>query len=1240
MADFCASEYIDFKGAETLKVPTERVAQIVGNYKNDTLRTKKGFEDSAAEDVPTVLPRYKVRIFGETEGVEDADLPWAYPPYKASGLGPGESFEDELAPNTFVAVDDDKDGNLYIVKVYPNTQEQLARGNGNGEVKSGFLPGVTPDILHQAEGGTSTTGGSTTGSPLASSEVNSNWVPSKADEKQDEDAKEGAEFDRPCPTDKDKGGITGMERTISNLITEVENLQQDVQGIQNAVNDASAAILDGISWLVQEIRRWVLSQTSTLINQLVNLAPLASRFVANDATNRALSIISCLFLRLLLGLEQMIRDLLNEMIDTVLNMGTCVLENFLANFIGQLVGQLTAAINAALGAISSLLGSVISFGNEILEFVSSLIDFLTCRDLYEQQCATAKTWNILKGAEGSNITLDVNSIFEAAEGISNSFQAVTEVPSDIGSMEFTFDPGGALDDALTQCDVDSLLCGPPTVNFFGGDGAGASGNAVVSSTGQLLGVDIIMPGSYTTPPLVSIDTECGNGNGGTAIAGIGSTSVFVGIGTTQTGLGPSGTGTLSPTGIGSNIIGTFVRPGVTIPGGGGGTGGTTGITTGGTTLGSLSCGIYLDATGWTGPKDISFLVTESSSIFHTINIAGIGNFPENVFDTVKTVMGGRYYRCEAPNGTLHIGGDVPNNNAPYRLVVEEGGDDWDDMVMDIRGNAAPFIEIPCLPGGATPGGIGTATVTGVTKVLIPNTGYGYTASPNGSRGGMGRVWAGRCQTIVKRANRKWDPPYDPGEVVHLGYGDMVQFPAGSPIDINCSFRATMIPGSIVTGVNPCYKDMSSFGNGGGGLGAGNTSLSSGWQPKSMLGFDDSAGVFAGTQEVQFLVTTGSMFENNITIDGVLDVTGPEQGPPNSGTFLPGIGWDNKIQIRETITATINTSQVYTVTVRNTDGRSWTGTRIRFNQIAGRNHRLEVEDHTDYDWTDIRCEASMGQFYDIENRADGTAVCKFRVDPWPNLPNVFGYIIDYPYARSLGFNDQDIRYYLAGIDGQSGYYTSVLGNALGPLMQEKIDDPNWGKLPATFTSVSSWSGSVGSNPAGIFDLSSVAAAKAQGFTDQDIRFYLTNRYLGRIGPGVQALLDDPNWGPLADFKVSFTTPACPPSGIGTYPRYPIIPVMDDPTPLTPGTGYSCSDDTVSVIPDRGAKLSIADCDGGIIRLRVDNPGGPFDEIPRIVINSETGYGAEFLASLKFLRPGEMPEGTTPLQVIDCVGKVFE
>lgn len=1091
-SNFDFSEVLDISDLDYdgLHIPTERVGQIVGNYKDDTQRKTKGFDEDSTEDVPVVLPRYKVRICGESDGVDDEDLPWAYPPYKSSGLGPGESFEDELAPNTFVAVDEDKDGNLYIAKVYPNTKESLQQAQGACTAKSGFLPGRTVDILHETWNNESIFG----------TEIIGTWLPTLGDKKQDKDAKPGAEFDRPCPTDKDKGGMSKINTTISNLIEQVEDLQDDIQGIQDAVEDASQVIADGITWLVQEIRKWILSKTSTIINQLTNIAPLASRFAINDATNRALQIISCLFLRMLLNLAKMIRDALMSFVRRIVNMSACVLETFLSNFIGQLVGQLTAAINRALSAVSSLLGSVISFGNEILSFIESLFDFLTCRDLYEQQCAEAKKWNLLRGANNPPITLDIASIFRSAQNVSANFQAVANIPSDVSSTNFTFDPGGALDDALTNCNVDSILCGPPRITFFGGDGGGATGNAVISSAGQLLGVDIVLPGEYVTPPLVSIDTDCGNGNGATAIAGIGTTTAFIGIGTTMaTGVGPG--------------IGTTVAQGV----------GPTGIAT-----------------------------------------VGVG--------------------------------------------------------------------------------VTVGIVTGVTQVVIPNTGYGYTSHPSGSRGGMGRTWAGRCQTIVKRANATWDTPHSEGDVVCLGYGDMVQFPGGSPITIDCSFNADTIPGAIVTGDNPCYADMTTFGNGGGNDND-DTATNIGWTPKSMIGFDDSAGTQAGVAPVQFLVTTGSMFENNITIEGLLNVTGPEQGPPGSGTFLPGIGWDNKIQLRRTINVEVQVGQVYTVRVRNTDGRSWTGTRIRFNQVAGRNHRLEVEDHTDYDWTDIRCTASIGQFYDIENRADGTAVCKFRVAPAENLPNVFGYILDYPYARSLGFSDQDIRYYLAGVDGNSGYYTSVLGNRLGPIMQTKIDDPEWGKLPATFLSIPGTT-SNSNNSAGVFDLTtSMASARALGFTDQDIRYYLTNRYFGRIGPGVQALLDDPNWAPLANFSVCFTAPGCG-DDLGDLTgalRYPVIPVCGDPVPLGPGVGYSCADDTVSIIPDRGATAEIAECrDGGIIRIRITNRGGPFDEMPKIVINSETGHGAEFLGTLDFLRPEdvEMPEGTVPLQVIDCVGKVFE
>ena len=37
--------------------------------------------------------------------------------------------------------------------------------------------------------------------------------------------------------------------------------------------------------------------------------------------------------------------------------------------------------------------------------------------------------------------------------------------------------------------------------------------------------------------------------------------------------------------------------------------------------------------------------------------------------------------------------------------------------------------------------------------------------------------------------------------------------------------------------------------------------------------------------------------------------------------------------------------------------------------------LEMEEHTDNDWTDIICSASEGEFYNIQGRT-----CKFRVSP--------------------------------------------------------------------------------------------------------------------------------------------------------------------------------------------------------------------------------------------------------------------
>ena len=51
-----------------------------------------------------------------------------------------------------------------------------------------------------------------------------------------------------------------------------------------------------------------------------------------------------------------------------------------------------------------------------------------------------------------------------------------------------------------------------------------------------------------------------------------------------------------------------------------------------------------------------------------------------------------------------------------------------------------------------------ASRIGITKVFMNDSGFGYLPAPDGSKGGDGRTWATRCQTIVRRKNLKRDGP--------------------------------------------------------------------------------------------------------------------------------------------------------------------------------------------------------------------------------------------------------------------------------------------------------------------------------------------------------------------------------------------------------------------------------------------------------------------------------------------------
>ena len=226
----------------------------------------------------------------------------------------------------------------------------------------------------------------------------------------------------------------------------------------------------------------------------------------------------------------MIGNILRQIINKILNSAECLVESLLAGIIGNILGNLIGAINSILSSVGAAIGSVIGFANDLLQFVIDILDFFKCP--VKNECPQAEEWDFLNGSTAPKTVLDFNNIFEQAKGV------VETVSSTVGNVTATFDE--ALDDfSFTKddgssfdplgdinvgnifqsiingnCNVGAVNCGPPNVVFYGGNGSGGTGNAIINTVGEILGVQIITPGNYESPPLVEFQDACGNGNGG------------------------------------------------------------------------------------------------------------------------------------------------------------------------------------------------------------------------------------------------------------------------------------------------------------------------------------------------------------------------------------------------------------------------------------------------------------------------------------------------------------------------------------------------------------------------------------------------------------------------------------------------------------------------------------------------------------------------------------------------------
>lgn len=142
---------------------------------------------------------------------------------------------------------------------------------------------------------------------------------------------------------------------------------------------------------------------------------------------------------------------------------------------------------------------------------------------------------------------------------------------------------------------------------------------------------------------------------------------------------------------------------------------------------------------------------------------------------------------------------------------------------------------------------------------------------------------------------------------------------------------------------------------------------------------------------------------------------------------------------------------------------------------------------------------------------------------------------------------------------------------------------------------------------------------------------------------------PNLGPDDEF-IPPVIPVFIEDGFGVndnpYPTYPVIVIIDDTVVEDHGFGYRPGD-RATIIPDNGTVLEpVINDRGEVTKVNIITAGSGFDDLPEIIIESDTGFNAVIKPVLRVRRILdekellELPPGTKIISVVDCVGRVIQ
>ena len=278
---------------------------------------------------------------------------------------------------------------------------------------------------------------------------------------------------------------------------------------------ASMEIHKSMSKLMRRGRSWVIQDTLDKISTTMrDKTPSTLQPAVSSATKGLTDKIFCNFEKINEQLMDYLTKSLENMLGSVLDVPLCAVESFL----GDMFGQINNILDTNLGDTFSQLNGITGGGgaggiqppsktfSKAIKFANILTNTLDCDVLNcpPNTAFTSKGGTSISGIDDFGNILDIaglNSLKNKAQGLKDMVDGL--VP-DISVPSIP----------KVDCNTNVLKCGPPRIDFIGGGGEGASGNAIVNALGNVIGVAIDNGGNnFTEPPLLSFVDGCDNGYG-------------------------------------------------------------------------------------------------------------------------------------------------------------------------------------------------------------------------------------------------------------------------------------------------------------------------------------------------------------------------------------------------------------------------------------------------------------------------------------------------------------------------------------------------------------------------------------------------------------------------------------------------------------------------------------------------------------------------------------------------------